>query len=84
MPMVHLVIVNCLIVCGVLLLGVIFDEYVLKWIRNGIIGVACIYICDLFLPVMWQVGISSLTVLVAALLGIPGVLILYLFSIYLN
>lgn len=84
MPMVHPIIVNCLIVCGVLLIGVIFDEYVLKWIRNGIIGVTCIYICDLFLPVMWQVGISSLTVLVAALLGIPGVLILYLFSIYLN
>lgn len=84
MPVIHPVIINCLMVCGVLLVGVIFDEYVLKWIRNGIIGVACIYICDLFLPAIWQVGISGLTVLVTVLLGVPGILMLYLISIYLS
>ncbi|MBU3811320.1 MAG: pro-sigmaK processing inhibitor BofA family protein [Candidatus Niameybacter stercoravium] len=81
MLVVHPVILKCLIVCLILLIAVIFDQYFLRWLKNAMIGAVCIYICDLFLPITWQVGISIFTVLFTALLGIPGILILYLFSI---
>lgn len=81
MQVIHPVILKCLIVCMVLLIAVIFDQYLLRWIRNGIIGAVCIYICDLFLPITWQVGVSLFTVIFTALLGVPGILILYLISI---
>lgn len=81
MQAIHPVILKFLIVCAVLLIAVVFDQYLLQWLRNGIIGAVCIYICDLFLPIAWQVGISVFTVIFTALLGIPGILILYLISI---
>ena len=81
MPFIHPVIVKCLIVCVILLIAVIFEQYFFHWLKNAIIGGACIYICDLFLPVTWQVGLSIFSVIFTALLGVPGILILYLFSI---
>lgn len=81
MQVIHPAIINGFIFCTILLIGVIFDQYLLRWIKNGVIGVVCIYVCDLFLPITWQVGISVLTVLCTALLGIPGILILYLIAI---
>lgn len=81
MQAIHPAIINGFIFCIVLLMGVIFDQYLLRWLRNGVLGTICIYVCDLFLPMTWQVGISVLTVLCAALFGIPGILILYLIEI---
>ena len=81
MLVIHPIILKFLVMCAVLLIAVIFDQYFLRWIKNALIGVVCIYISDLFLPMTWQVGISLFTVLFTALLGIPGVFILYLFSI---
>ncbi|MEF9958853.1 MAG: pro-sigmaK processing inhibitor BofA family protein [Niameybacter sp.] len=78
---VHPVIMMSLLMCTVLLIGIVFDQYVVKWIKNGLLGVCCICVCDLFIPVMWRVGINLLTVVVAALLGIPGVILMYLFNI---
>ena len=81
MPLIHPVIIKCLIVCLILLIAVVFDQYFLCWFKNAIIGAICIYICDLFLPVTWQVGISIFSIIFTALLGVPGILILYLFAI---
>lgn len=81
---VHPVIMVSLLMCTVLLVCIIFDQYVIKWIKNGMLGVCCIYVCDLFVPVVWRVGISILTVAVAALIGVPGVIIMYLINIIRN
>lgn len=79
---VHPIILNCLVVCLVLLVVVVFDQYCIRWLKNAVIGMVCMYISDLFLPITWQVGISFFTVLFTALLGIPGIFILYFLRIF--
>lgn len=81
---IHPIILMSLVGCAVLLVGIIFDQYVAKWIKNGLLGVCCIYVCDLFMPVMWQVGITWISIIITALLGIPGVIIMYLINIIKN
>ena len=81
---IHPVIVISLLACTVLLVFIIFDQYIVRWIKNGLLGVCCIYVCDLFMPSMWQVGISILSIIIAMLLGVPGVIIMYIINIYRN
>lgn len=82
MQSIHPVLVSSLLACTVLLVCIIFDQYTMKWIKNGLLGVSCIYICDLFMPFMWKIGINIISILTAIFLGVPGVVVLYMIRIY--
>ncbi|MGL4361721.1 MAG: pro-sigmaK processing inhibitor BofA family protein [Cellulosilyticaceae bacterium] len=78
MESIHPVILMSLGICGILLIYVLFEQHVGKFIRRGIIGGISIVIIDLFIPSLVAVGLNIYTIGVACFLGIPGVLILYI------
>lgn len=75
---------------GVCLIFIVFIFFADKFkffgkvIFNGIIGSVCIYIANyIFSPLGFFVGINLLTFAVAGILGIPGVISLYIINAFL-
>ncbi len=55
-----------------------------KFIFNGIIGSVCIYIINMFFSAQGIfIGINMITFAVAGLLGIPGIVSLYIINAFL-
>ncbi|NLL70456.1 MAG: hypothetical protein GX238_04915 [Epulopiscium sp.] len=76
-----------ILICCFILVLIIFAKPVkllLKVVRNGLLGMAGIWILNfLFSSFQLQVGINWITGLVIGILGIPGVVLLYLLKIIL-
>lgn len=75
---IHPAILMSLSFCGALLVYILFEEHIGKIIRRGILGSLTIVIVNYFVPSTLALTFNVWTVLVACLLGIPGVLILYI------
>lgn len=71
-------------ICSLLFVYVVFEEYIGKWIGQGILGCLTIGMINYFVPssiaLVWNVW----NILIACLFGIPGVLVLYLLRIIMN
>lgn len=73
-------------VCAAVLLFLIFSKHlklVIKFLFNGLIGVVGISVANyFFLPMGIYVGINAVTLIVSCLLGIPGIISMYIISAF--
>ena len=77
--------IACLI--GILIIGKIFIvpiKWILKLLINSILGALVLYLINI-LGTIWglHIGINAITAIIVGLLGIPGVILLILFEIFL-
>lgn len=79
---IHPALVISLCICGALLVVVVFEEYLTKFLKRGVLGCATILVVDLVMPSSLVLGWSLWTVLGACLLGIPGVVLMYVLKVF--
>ncbi|MGL4800368.1 MAG: pro-sigmaK processing inhibitor BofA family protein [Cellulosilyticaceae bacterium] len=77
MVVIHPAIAMSLGVCSILLVYVMFEEHIGKWISQGIVGCIVIGMVNYVVPSYIAVTFNIWTVLIACLMGIPGVALLY-------
>ena len=74
----------CLI--GIIIIGKIFIvpiKFIMKLLINSILGAILLYIVNIIGTACgFHIGINTATVLIVGILGIPGVILLILFSIF--
>ncbi len=74
-----LVIFICIGICIAILVWILFGKQIFNFIINGVAGFIIIYCINGLLPT-YAIGINLLTMGVASLLGIPGIITLYIIS----
>lgn len=75
---IHPVILGCIGFCLLLLVGVMGRQTILNMVKRIVIGICCIIAINLLLPETFRVGVNLLTMGCTSLLGMPGVVMLYL------
>lgn len=75
---IHPGILICLGICLMMLIGAMGRETIFGLLKRAIIGTSLIIAINLFVPDILKIGINGLTIGCTSLLGIPGVIMLYL------
>ncbi len=74
-----LVIFICIGICIVILVWILFGKQLFNLLVNGVAGFIVIYCINGLLPA-YAIGVNILTMGIATLLGIPGVITLYIIT----
>lgn len=74
-----LVIFICIGICIVILVWILFGKQLFNLLVNGVAGFIIIYCINGLLPA-YAIGVNILTMGIATLLGIPGVITLYIIT----
>ena len=64
-------------ICILILIGLLFKKQLVDFLINGITGVVIIYCINGLLPI-YAIGINYVTIGIATLLGIPGIITVYI------
>lgn len=75
---IHPVILGSIVFCLLLLISILGKKTIVNMIKRMVIGSCCIIAINLLLPETFRIGVNLLTVGCTSLLGIPGVVMLYL------
>ena len=74
-----LVIFICIGICIMILIGLLFKKQLVSLLFNGVSGIVVIYCINGLFPI-YAIGINGLTIGIATLLGLPGVITLYIIT----
>lgn len=77
---IHPIILICIGLCTLMLICAMGKEFLLTFIGKILIGIVMILVMNRILPETLSVGINLITMLCAGMLGIPGVIMLYLIN----
>lgn len=78
MIVIHPSILIGLAICMGMLVLILFDRYIIKMCVQGIVGVMCVMGINWMIPVAYQVTIDFISIGIMAVVGIPGVILLYI------
>lgn len=76
----NLVIFICIGICVMILIGLLFEKQIVTLLINGVSGVVVMYCINSILPA-YAIGINLLTIGTVTLLGLPGVVTLYIIKL---
>ena len=76
----NLVIFICIGICVMILIGLLFEKQIVTLLINGVSGVVVMYCINSILPA-YAIGINLLTMGTVTLLGLPGVVTLYIIKL---
>lgn len=69
---------------ALLYLAIKFFKWPLKILLNGIIGIVLLYVANYLGTYLgFYIGINAITALIAGFLGVPGVIFLIIFNMFL-
>lgn len=71
------VIIIFLLICGLMLVWSLWKKQLITVIIKFIIGIGILWIINIFLPTI-AIGINFLTIGIVGILGIPGIIMLYI------
>lgn len=78
MSNIHTIILMCLGLCIILLCSVVGMKTILNLLVRGAVGLSLIIAINIFMPEALRIGINLLTMGCTTVLGIPGIVMLYL------
>lgn len=77
---VHPIILVCIGLCTVMLICAMGKRFLVDFFGKMLVGLALILGINLIVPETFAIGINIITMVCAGILGIPGVIMLYLIS----
>lgn len=78
---IHPGIFTCIGICAVMLIGVMGKKTIITLFKRGIVGVSLIIAINLVVPETLEIGINFITIGCTSLLGVPGVVMLYIINL---
>lgn len=75
------VIIGFLIVCGFMLLWSLWKRQLITMVIKGMVGMGIIWTINLLLPAI-AIGLNWITVGISCILGIPGIMMMYVFKVF--